>query len=58
MAPFSLVNIGSGNGVSPVQRQTITLTNTDQQSTSHLGTYFIEIWIKTQTFSFKKMHWK
>ena len=50
------VSIGSGNGLSPVQRQAITWTNAGLLSIGPLGTNFSEIWIKTQKFSFMKMH--
>ena len=52
------VNIGSGNGLSPVRRQAITWTNVDFLSIGPLGTNFSEIWIKIQNFSFVKMHLK
>ena len=50
------VSIGSGNGLSPVQRQAITWTNAGLLSTGPLGTIFHEIWIKIQKLSFMKMH--
>ena len=38
------------------RRQSIIWTKTDVLSIGPLGTNFSEIWIKTQHFSFKKMH--
>ena len=52
------VNIASGNGLSPVRRQTITWTNTDLLSIGPLGINFSEIQIKIYDFSFTKMHLK
>ena len=52
------VRIGSGNGLSPVWRQAITWTNAALLSIGSLGTNFSEILIKTQNFSFTKMHLK
>ena len=49
------VIIGSGNGLSPLRRQTITWINVDFFSIAHLGTNFIEIRVKIQQFSYKKM---
>ena len=42
----NLVNIGSGNGLPPVQRQAITRTNADLLSAGPLGTNLSEIWIE------------
>ena len=50
------VSIVSDNGLSPVRRQAITCTNADLLSIESLGTNFNEILIKTQNFSFTKMH--
>ena len=58
MGSCSWVNIGSGNGLSPVRRQAITWTNTDLLFVGHIGTNISEIWIKKQIFSFNKMHLK
>ena len=52
------VNIGSGNGLSPVRRQAITWTNADLLSIGPLGTNFREIWIEILTFWLKKMRLK
>ena len=52
------INIASGNGLSPVQRQAITSTNAVVLSTGSLGTNLSEIRIKIQNFYFKKMHLK
>ena len=52
MASETLVNTGSGNVLWFVQRKTITWTNADWGINSNA------IWIKTQSFSFTKMHWK
>ena len=51
------VSIGSGNGLSPVRRQTITGTNADILSTN-LETNFNEILIDIHDFSLMKMHLK
>ena len=50
--------IGSGNELSPVWHQAITWTNADLLSIRPLVMNFSEIWIKTQNFSFIKMHLK
>ena len=42
----------------PIRRQAIILTNAGLLSIGHLGTNFSEILIKTQNFSFTKMHLK
>ena len=52
------VSIGSGNGLSPVRRQTITWTNADVLSIWPLRTNFSEIWIEMHNLSFTKMHLK
>ena len=52
------VNIGSGNGLSPLRRQTIIWTNAALLIIGTLQAYLIEIWIKTQQYSFKKMYFK
>ena len=51
------VSTGSGNGLSPLQRQAITWTNASL-SIGLLGTNFSEILIGILSFSFKKMHLK
>ena len=51
-----LVNIGSGNGLTPIQCPAITRTDDDSLSIGSLGTKFIEISIKMQWFMIKKMH--
>ena len=53
-----LGSIGSGNRLSPGRRQAITCTNVDLWSIRSLLTNFSEIQIKTQDFSFVKMHLK
>ena len=50
--------IGSDNGLSPVRRRAIILTNAGILLTGLLGTNFSENSIGIQTFSFKKMHLK
>ena len=52
------VNIGSGNGLSPVLCQAITWTSADLLSIESLGTYFSDIQIEILSFSFMKMHLK
>ena len=52
------VSIGSHNGMLPFWHQAITWTNDNLLSIGRLATIFSEIWIKTQTFSFMKMHLK
>ena len=51
-------SIGPGNGLSPVQCQAITWTETDLLSTGHLGTNFREIRNVIQNFSSWKCVWK
>ena len=53
-----LTIIGSDNGLSPGRRQAIIWTNAGLLLIKHLGTYFSEILIRIQTFSFKKKHLK
>ena len=53
-----LTIIGSDNGLSPGRRQAIIWTNAGMLLIWPLGTNFIEILIRIQTFSFKKMHLK
>ena len=48
--------IGSDNGLSPGRRQAIIWTNAGILLIRPLVTNFSEIWIRIQTFSFKKMH--
>ena len=45
-----LVNIGSGNGLSPVRYQVIIWNKDDLLSTESLRTNFSEIWSETQYF--------
>ena len=47
--------IGSNNGLSPVRHQAIIWTNAGLFSIRHQGTYFNEISIEIQRFSFTKM---
>ena len=47
-ASMNWIGIGSNNGLSPVRRQVITLTNTDSLSIEPSGTNFSEIWTKIQ----------
>ena len=49
-------NIGSDNGLSPGRHLAIAWANPGLLSTGISGTNFNEIFIKIQTFSFKKMH--
>ena len=58
MASQNLVNIGSGNDLSPVQWQAIIWTSAALLSTEPLGTNLSDIQIKMQQFSFKKMDLK
>ena len=53
-----LTIIGSGNGLSPGQRQAITWTNAGILLNGPLGTNSSEILSEIHTFSFKKMHVK
>ena len=53
-----LTTIGSDNGLSPGRRQAIIWTIAGILLLGPLGTYFSEILIRIQTFSFKKMHLK
>ena len=57
-APVNRVSIGSDNGLSPIRRQSIILTNAGLLSIGPLRTNVIEILIKIQNFSFTKMHLK
>ena len=52
------VSIGSSNGLWPVRRQAITLTNADLLWIGTFGINFSEIRIEIQNFSFTKMHLK
>ena len=54
----NLVVIGSGNGLSPGQRQANIWTNAGILLTGPLGTHLSEIFIDIHTFSFKKLHLK
>ena len=53
-----IVIIGSGNGLSPGQRQAIMAANTGVLLSGPLGIKYNEILIEINTFSFKKMHLK
>ena len=53
-----LTIIGSDNGLSPSRCQVIIWTNAGILLIRPLGTYFSEILITIETFSFKKMHLK
>ena len=55
-ASLNWVIFGSGNGLSPVQRQAISWTNTGLLSIELVGASFSGIWILS--FSFKKMQLK
>ena len=57
-AAVNQVSIGSNNGLSPIQCQAIIWTNAGLLSIGPLGTNFSAILIKTQNFSFTKMHLK
>ena len=48
--------IGSNIGLSPIRCQAIIWTNTGLLLIEVVGTYFIEIWIKIQQFSLKKIN--
>ena len=54
----NLTIIGSDNGLSPGRHQAIIWTNAGILLIGPLETNFIEILIRIQTFSFKKMHLK
>ena len=49
-ASVNWIDIGSGNGLSPVRRQAITWANALLLSIRPMGTIFCEIWIKIQNF--------
>ena len=53
-----IISIGSDNGLCPSRRQATIWTSAGILSIGPLGTNFSEIWIKVNTFSFKKMHLK
>ena len=53
-----LTIIGSDNGLSPAQHETIIWTNARILLIVPLGSHFSELLIKIHTFSFKKMHLK
>ena len=53
-----LVNIGSGNDLTPAWCQAIPWTNADLLLNDPLGTNFNEVWIEIQNFLFKKIHLK
>ena len=57
-ASVNWVSIGSDNGLSPIRRQDIILTNAGLLSIGPLGTNFSEVLIKIQYFSFTKMQRK
>ena len=48
--------MGSDNGLPPIRRQAIIQTNAGVLSIGPLGTARCEILIKTQNFSFMKLH--
>ena len=50
-ALVNCVNIGSGNGLSPIWGLAITWTNADLLSIGTVGTNLSEIWIKIRRFS-------
>ena len=52
------VSFGSDNGLSPMPRQAIIGTSAGLLSLEPFGIFASEIWIKTQNFSFTKMHLK
>ena len=52
------VSIGSENGLWPIRRQAIILTNAGLLSIGPLGANFSEILIERRNFSFTKMHLK
>ena len=54
----NLTIIGSENGLAPSRRQAIISTNAGILLIWTSGTYFSEILIEIQTFSFKKVHFK
>ena len=53
---LTIISNGSDNGLSPIRRQIIIQTNAGLLSIVPLGTNFIEILIKIQSFVFPKMH--
>ena len=57
-ASLNWVIFGSGNGLSPVQRQAISWTNTGLLSIELAGASFSGIWIWILSFLFKKMQLK
>ena len=57
-ASVNQVSIGSANGLSPIQCQSIIQTNAGLLSIGPLGTDLNEIRIKIQNFSYMKMHLK
>ena len=57
-ASVNRISIGSGNGLPPVWRQTITWINTDLVSILPLRKNHSEILMKIQNFSFMKMNLK
>ena len=50
--------MGSDNGLAPGRRQAIIRINAGILLIEHIRTIFNETLIETQTFSFKKMHFK
>ena len=57
------VIIGWGNGLVPVQHQSITLTNTEINLNKFDSIWYVEtdynvIWVKVQSYSLKKCIWK
>ena len=57
-ASVKWIGIGSDNGLSPIRRQAIILTNAWLLSIGPLGTNFSEILVNNWTISFKKLHLK
>ena len=57
-ASVNWASIGSGNGLAPNRRQTMTWANTDLLSIGALGTNYHRIRIKIQNFSFVKLYLK
>ena len=58
MMLWNFVNFGSSSNLSSFQNQIVIKTNADGLTIRPIGTNFSEIWIRIQTFSFKKIHFK
>ena len=56
MASDVSVNMGWGNGLSPIQHQAFTWTNVCLPPSVPLGINWCKIWIKITNVSFNKMH--